>query len=196
MKLLKILFFSVSTPHTLELSHIFQIFTWTAHFLILSISVLFFFFFTFSSVQSLSCVWFFVTPWTAACQASCPFHQLPQHAQTHVHRVGDAIQPSHLLSSPSPLAFTLSQNQGLFQLASSSHQVAKVVELQLQHLSFQWMFRTDILYDWLIWSPCSPRDSRVFSSTTVQKHQFFGTQHLYSPTLTSIHEYWKNHSFD
>ena len=69
MKGLKIQFFSISTPHTLELSHIFQIFTWAAHFLILSISV-HFFFSTFSSVQSLSRVWFFVTPWTAAHQPS------------------------------------------------------------------------------------------------------------------------------
>ena len=70
MKVLKIQFFSISTPHILELSHIFQIFTWAAHFLILSISVLFFFFFTFSSVQSLSRVWFLATPRTAAHQAS------------------------------------------------------------------------------------------------------------------------------
>ena len=69
MKGLKIQFFSISTPHTLELSHIFQIFTWAAHFLILSISV-HFFFSTFSSVQSLSRVWLFVTPWTAAHQPS------------------------------------------------------------------------------------------------------------------------------
>ena len=62
-------------------------------------------------------------------------HQLPELALTHV-RVGDTIQPSHL-SSPSPLAFGLSQYQGLFQQINSSHQVAKVLELQLQHQSFQ-----------------------------------------------------------
>ena len=64
-------------------------------------------------------------------------HQLPELAQTHVHRVGDAIQPSHPLSSPSPPAFNLSQHQGLFQGVSSSQQVAKVLESQLQHQSFQ-----------------------------------------------------------
>ena len=64
-------------------------------------------------------------------------HQLPEFTQTYVHRVGDAIQPSHPLSSPSPPAFSLSQHQGLFQGVSSSHQVAKVLELQLQHQSFQ-----------------------------------------------------------
>ena len=64
-------------------------------------------------------------------------HQLPELTQTHVHRVGDAIQPSHPLSPPSPPAFSLSQHQGLFQGVSSSHQVAKVLEFQPQHQSFQ-----------------------------------------------------------
>ena len=71
-------------------------------------------------------------------------HQLPELTQTHVHRVGDAVQPLHPLSSPSP-AFNLSQNQSLFKRVSSSHQVAKVLEFQLQHQSFQWIFRTDFL---------------------------------------------------
>ena len=70
-------------------------------------------------------------------------HQLPGFTQTHVHRVRDAIQPSHPLSSPSP-ALNLSQ-QGLFKWVSSSHEVAKVLEFQLQHQSFQWIFRTDLL---------------------------------------------------
>ena len=77
-------------------------------------------------------------------------HQLLELAQTHVHWVGDAIQPSHPLASPSPPAFNLSQHQGLFQWVSSSHQVANVLELQLQHQSFQWIFRTNFLrIDWL-----------------------------------------------
>ena len=86
-------------------------------------------------------------------------HQLPDFAQTHVHRVGDATQPSHPLSSPSPPAFNLSQHQGLFQWVSPWHQVAKVLEFQLQHQSFQWIFRTDFLYDGLVGSPCSPAKS-------------------------------------
>ena len=65
--------------------------------------------------------------------------------ETHVNWVGDAIQPSHPLSSPSPPAFNLSQHQGLFQWVSSSHQVAKVLELQLQHQFFQWIFRINFL---------------------------------------------------
>ena len=72
-------------------------------------------------------------------------HQLPEFTQTHVHWVSDAIQPSYPLSSPSPLTFNLSQQQGLFKWVSSSHQVAKVLEFQLQHQSFQWTVRTDFL---------------------------------------------------
>ena len=72
-------------------------------------------------------------------------HHLLELAQTHVHWVDDAIQPSHPLSSPSPPAFNLSQHQGLFQWVSYLHQVAKLWELQLQHQSFQWIIRTDFL---------------------------------------------------
>ena len=75
-----------------------------------------------------------------------PVHyQLSELAQTHINRVSDAIQPSHPLSSPSPPAFNLSQHQGLFQWVRSLYQVTKVWELQLQHQSFQWIFRTDLL---------------------------------------------------
>ena len=72
-------------------------------------------------------------------------HQLPESTQTRVHWVGDAIQPSHPLSSPSPPALNLSQHQGLFNWVSSSHQVAKVLEFHLQHQSFQWTSKTDLL---------------------------------------------------
>ena len=72
-------------------------------------------------------------------------HQLPAFTQTHVHRVSDAIQPCHPLSSPSPPAPNLSQHQGLFQWVSCSHQVAKGLEFQLQHQSFQWTLKTDFL---------------------------------------------------
>ena len=76
-------------------------------------------------------------------------HQLLELAQTHVRWVSDAIQPSHPLSFPSPPAVNISQHQDLFQCVSSSHQVAKVLEFQLQHHSFQWIFRTDFLwFDW------------------------------------------------
>ena len=78
--------------------------------------------------------------------ASLPVsHKLPELTQTYVHRVGDAIQLSHPLSSPSPLAPNPSQHQGLFQWVNSSHEVAKILEFQLQHQSFQWTPRTDLL---------------------------------------------------
>ena len=125
-----------------------------------------------------------------------PVHQRPELIQTHVHWVSDAIQPSHALLSPSP-AFNLPQHQGLFQWVSSLHQVAKVLAFQLQHQSFQWIFRTDFLYDWLVGSPCSPRDSQESSPTPQFKSINSSVlSFLYSPILTSIHDYWKNHSFD
>ena len=87
-----------------------------------------------------------------------PVHsQLLELTQTHGHRVSDAIQPFHPLLSPSPPAFSLSQHQGLFQWVNSSQQVAKVLEFQLQHQPFQWIFRADFLQDGLIGSPCRSR---------------------------------------
>ena len=74
-------------------------------------------------------------------------HQLQEFTQTHVHQVGDAIQPSHPLSSPSPTAPNPSQHQSFFQWVNSSHKLAKVLESQLQHQSFQWIFRIDFLQD-------------------------------------------------
>ena len=73
------------------------------------------------------------------------YHQLLELTQTHVHWVSDAIHPSHPLSFPSPPAFNLSQHHSLLKWVSSLHQVAKVLEFQLQHQSFQWTPRTDLL---------------------------------------------------
>ena len=73
------------------------------------------------------------------------YHQPPEFTQTHVHRVGDAIQPSHPLSSPSPPVPNPSQHQGFFQSVNSAHEVAKILEFQFQHQSFQWTPRTDLL---------------------------------------------------
>ena len=79
----------------------------------------------------------------------CP-SPTPRFTQTHVHQVGDAIQPSHPLLSPSPPTCNFSQHQGLFKWVSSLHQVAKVYEIQLQHQSCQWTLRTDLFrIDWL-----------------------------------------------
>ena len=124
-------------------------------------------------------------------------HQLPELTQTHVHRVGDAIQPPHPLLSPFPPAFNLSQHQGLFQWVRSSHHVTKVLDFQLQHQSFQWIFRTDFLKDGLVGSLCSPRDSQESSPTPQFKSISSSVLSFpYGPTLTFIHDYWKNHSFD
>ena len=78
-------------------------------------------------------------------------HQLPELAQIHVQRVGDAVQSSHPLPSPSPPAFNLSQHQGLFQGVSSSHQVVKVLEFQLQHQSFQVKIQDEFPLGWTGW---------------------------------------------
>ena len=122
-------------------------------------------------------------------------HHLLELTQTHVSWVGDAIQPPYTLVSPSPPAFSLSQDQGLFKWVSSSDQVAKVLEFQFQHQSFQWTPRTDLLQDGLVGSPCSPRDSQESSPTPQFKSMNSSARSfLYSPTLPSICDYWKNHS--
>ena len=134
--------------------------------------------------------------WTLCNPMDCSMPGFPvlqyllEFALTHVHWVYDAIQPSHRLLPSSPPALNLSQHQSLFQWVGSSQEVAKVLEFQLQHQSFQGIFRTDFLENWLVVSPCSPKDSQNSSSTS----QFKGINSsalsfLYSPTLTSIHDY-------
>ena len=103
-------------------------------------------------------------------------HYLPQLAQTHVHQIGDAIQPSRPLSSPFPPAFNPSQHQGLFQWVDSSHQVAKVLKLQFQHISMNISLN---IQDWFLLGLIGliylqPKGlSRVFSNRIVQKHPIF-----------------------
>ena len=124
-------------------------------------------------------------------------HQLPECTQAHVHRLSDAIQPSHPLLSPSPPAPNPSQHQGLFQWVNSLHEVANVLEFQLQHHSFQWTPKTDLLQKGLVASSCSPRDSE--ESSPKPKFKSINSSvlsFLHSPTLTSIHDHRKNHSLD
>ena len=109
-------------------------------------------------------------------------HQLPESTQTHVHWVGDAIQPSHPLSSPSPPAFNLSQHQGLFKWISSLHQVAEVLEFELQRQSLSFSISPSSEYSGMIsfrmyWLDLLELQGtlKVFSNTTVQRHQFFST---------------------
>ena len=118
-------------------------------------------------------------------------HQLLEFTQTHVHWVDDAIQPSHPLSSPSLPACNLFQHQDLFQWVSSSHQVAKVLELQLQHQSFQRNPRADLLQNGLVGSSCSLRDSQEssptpqFKSISVLRHSAFFMVQLSHPYMTT-----------
>ena len=126
-----------------------------------------------------------------------PIHQqLLEFTQTHVHWVGDAIQPSHPLSFPSPPALNLSQHQGLFQWVSYSHQVAKVLEFQFQHQSFQWTPGL-ISLGWTGWiSLQSKRLSRIFSHTTVLSHvQLFVTPWTIQSMEFSRPEYWSGYPF-
>ena len=150
----------------------------------------------FSKVQS---IWKMFSSVTQSCPTLCNpmnrstpglpvHHHIPKFTQTHVHWVDDAIQPSHPLSSPSPPATNPSQHQSLFQWVNSSHEVAKVLEFQLQHQSFQRNPRTDLLQNGLVGSPCSPRDSQESSSTPQFKSINSSVlSFLHSPTLTSIH---------
>ena len=140
----------------------------------------------FISVQSCPTLW---DPKDCSMPGFPVHHRLPELAQTHISQVSDAIQTSHPLSSPSPPAFNLGQHQGLLQWVSSSHQVAKVLEFQLQHQSFQWIFRTDFIYSWLD-GCCSPRDSQESSPTlqlkaSVLRCSAFFTVQLSHPYMTT-----------
>ena len=123
-------------------------------------------------------------------------HQLPEFTQTHVHPVGDAIQPSHPLSSPSPPASNPSQHQSfpMSQLFTGGGQSigvsasASVLPMNIQDLS---------PLGWTSWISLQSKGlSRVFSSTTVQKHHSSALSFLHSLNLTSIHDHWKNHNLD
>ena len=113
-------------------------------------------------------------------------HYLPEFAQTHFLWVGNAIQLCHPLLPPS-LVLHLCQHQDLFQWVGSSHQVTKVSELQFQHQSCPWIFRVDFLQDWLVSSPCCPRDSQESSPAPEFKSINSSALSLYGPALTSIH---------
>ena len=150
----------------------------------------------FSSVQ-FSCSVVSDSLWPHESQhtrSPCP-SPTPEFTQTHVHWVGDAIQPSHPMSSPSP-ALNLSQHQSFprsqfFSTGGQSTTVSALASVLPMNIK-DWF-----PLGWTGWISLQSKGlSRVFSNTTVQKHQFFGAHLFYSPTLTSIHDYWKNHSFD
>ena len=110
------------------------------------------------------------------CSTPCfpVIHCFLEFAQIHVHWFSGAIQPSHPLLPSFPFALNLYQHQGIFHWVGSSHWVVKVLKLQVQHHSFQWIFGVDVLWNWLVWSPCYPRDSQESSPAPVWKNQFFG----------------------
>ena len=123
-------------------------------------------------------------------------HQLPEFTQTHVHRVRDAIEPSHPLSSPSPPAPNPSQHQSfpMSQLFSWGAQSTGVSALAS---AFQRNRRADLFQNGLVGSPCSPRDSQESSPTPHFKSiNSSALSFLHSPTLTSIHDHWKKHRLD
>ena len=114
-------------------------------------------------------------------------HQFPELTQTHVHQVGDAIEPSHSMLSPSPPAFNFCQRQGLFQGVSSLHQVAKILEFHLLASVLPMNIQDGFPLGWTGWiSSLSKELSRVFSNTTVQKHHFFSAR-LSSQSNSHIH---------
>ena len=148
----------------------------------------------FSSVAHLCPV--FCDPMDCSMPGLPVHHQLPELARIHVRWVGDAIQPSHPLSPPSPSAFNISQHQGLSQWVSSLHQMTKILEIQLQHQSFQWIFRkVSFRIDWFDLLAVQETFKSLLQhhsskASTVLHSAFFTVQ------LTSIHDHWKNHSFD
>ena len=129
----------------------------------------------------------FCNPMDCSTATFPDLHQLLELVQIHVHLVGDVLQPSHPLSSPSPSTFNLSEHQGLFQWVGSSHQVYKVLEIQ--HQSFQWIFRTDFLEDTGLISLQSKGLSRIFSNTTVKSINTSVLSLPDGPTLTSIYDH-------
>ena len=153
--------------------------------------------YSFCSVQLLSDVWHFATPWTTACQASLSI----TNSRNLLKLMSiELVMPSNHIILCHPLLILPSTFPSIRVFSNESVlciRWPKYWEFQLQHHSFQWVFRTDFLWDWLVWSPCSPRDSHESSPTPQFKSiNSLELSFLYGPTLTSIHVYWKNYSFD
>ena len=147
------------------------------------------------SVQSLSRVLLLATPWTTPRLVSLSFG-ISEFAQTHVHWVSDTIQPSHPVSplSSCPQYFPASGSFPMSWLFTSGGQsIGTSASASVLPINIQSWFPLGLT---LVWSPCCPMDSQESSpAPQVQKQQFFGTQPSFGPTLTSIHDYWKNHTF-
>ena len=150
----------------------------------------------YTSVQSLSHVWLFVTPWTAARQASLSItssQSLPKLMFIEL------VMPSSHLILCHPLLLLPSIFPNIRDFSNESALCIRWPKYWsfTFYISFQWTPRTDLLQDWLVGSPCSPRDSQESSPTPQFKSiNSSALSILYSPTVTSIHDYWKNHSLD
>ena len=134
------------------------------------------------------------TPWTAARPASLSL-TISQSLPKFMFILSVAIQLSHPLTSSSPSALNLSQYHRLFQWVVCSHQMIRILGLQCQHQSFQWIFRVDLPYDWLVWSPCYPRDFQESSPAP----QFRGINSLafcllYGPAFATVRDHWENYT--
>ena len=148
------------------------------------------------AVPSLSQVWLFATPGTVGCQV--PLSSILSWSLLRFMSIELVMLSNHLiLCYPLLLLPSVFPSIRVFSNELAPHQVAKVLELQVQHQSFQWIFRVDFFYDWLVWSPCGPRDSQEsspqphFKSINSSVLSF-----LYGSALTSVHDYWKSHRFD
>ena len=137
-----------------------------------------------------------VTPWTAAWHASLSF--IISQSLLKLMSTESVMPSSHLnLWFHLLLPSILPSIRVFFKWIGSSYQVAKVIELQLQHRSFQWIVRVDLLYDWLVGSPCSPRDSQESSpAPQFESISFSALSLLYDPTVTTTHDYWKSYRLD
>ena len=149
-----------------------------------------------NSIQSLSRVWLFATPWITAHQTSLSITN--SQSSLKVMCIESVMSSSHLiLCRPLLLLPQSLPASGSFPISQLFASGGQVLEFQLQHQSFQWIPRTELLYDGLVGSPCSPRDSQESSPTPQFKSiNFSALSLLYGPTLTFIHDYRKNHSFD
>ena len=143
------------------------------------------------AVQSLNRVWLLRSHGLQLSRLPCP--SLSPWVCSHL----CAIQLSHPMLPPPPFALKLSQYQGLFQWVSSLHQVTKVLELEFQYQTGYYKeYSVYFLYDWMLWSPSGQRDSQESSPALQFKSiNSLALSLLYGSTLTSVHDYWKNHSF-
>ena len=145
-------------------------------------------------VQLLNYVWLFATPWTTPCQASLSITN--SRSLLKLMSINSVMPSNHLiLDCPLLLLPSIFPSIRVFPNESILRIRWPLLEFQLQHQSFQWIFRTDFLQDWLVESPCSPRDNQESYPTPQFKSiNSSWLSLLYSPILTSTHDYWKNHT--